>query len=66
MNRFVYDEMVKILSGINERGIMKRFGLMLSIAGVALCLGGCLASTTSPVGVKCDFSQEMPLDCQGR
>ena len=34
-----------------------------------LCLGGCLASTTSPVGVNCDFSQEkplweMPLDCQ--
>ncbi len=32
-------------------------------------LGGCLASTTSPVGVNCDFSQEkplydMPLDCQ--
>ena len=71
MNRFVYDEMVKILSGINERGIMKRFTLMLFIAGAALCLGGCLASTTSPVGVNCDFSQEkslreMPLDCQGR
>ncbi|AGG34616.1 hypothetical protein D521_2050 [beta proteobacterium CB] len=34
-------------------------------------LSGCLASTTSPVGVNCDFSQgkplwEMPLDCQGR
>jgi hypothetical protein len=71
MNRFVYDEMVKILSGINERGIMKRFASMLSIAGAALCLNGCLASTTSPVGVNCDFSQEkplreMPLDCQGR
>ena len=71
MNRFVYDEIVKILSGINERGIMKRFSLMLSIAVAALCLSACLASTTSPVGVNCDFSQEkplreMPLDCQGR
>jgi hypothetical protein len=32
-------------------------------------LGGCLASTTSPDGVNCNFSKEkpmmdMPLDCQ--
>lgn len=50
---------------------MKRFGLMLSIVGIILCLSGCLASTTSPVGVNCDFSQEkplweMPVACQGR
>lgn len=43
----------------------------LSIALILLALGGCMASTTSPVGVNCDFSQgkplwEMPLDCQGR
>ena len=50
---------------------MKRFALMLLIAGFVCCLSACLASTTSPVGVNCDFSQEkplreMPLDCQGR
>jgi hypothetical protein len=71
MNRFVYDGIVNILSSANERGIMKRFALILSIAGPALCLSGCLASTTSPVGVNCDFSQEkplweMPVACQGR
>lgn len=38
---------------------------------VLLALTGCLASTTSPVGVNCDFSEEkpiweMPLACQGR
>ena len=63
--------MVIVLSDANQRGIMKRFSLMLSIALAALCLSACLASTTSPVGVNCDFSQEkplreMPLDCQGR
>lgn len=36
-----------------------------------LVLDGCAASTTSPIGVNCDYSQgkplwEMPLDCQGR
>ncbi len=36
----------------------------------ALSLGGCAASSTSPKGVNCNFSQErplgdMPLDCQG-
>ena len=40
--------------------------LVLSILG----LGGCLASTTSPDGVNCNYAQgkpmwEMPLDCQG-
>ena len=46
--------------------------LMLRVtytALIGLSLAGCLASTTSPVGVNCDFSQEkplydMPLDCQ--
>ncbi|QKM65573.1 hypothetical protein DCO17_10190 [Polynucleobacter tropicus] len=63
--------MVKILSSANEGEIMKRFASILLIAGAALCLSGCLASTTSPVGVNCDFSQEkplweMPVACQGR
>jgi len=26
-----------------------------------VALGGCLASTTSPVGVNCDFRQQLPL-----
>jgi hypothetical protein len=38
---------------------------------LVLILGGCAASTTSPIGVNCDYSQgkplwEMPVDCQGR
>ena len=38
---------------------------------IALILSGCAASTYSPDGVNCDYSQgkplwEMPLDCQGR
>jgi len=51
-----------------------RMKKLLSIFPIILCalsLSGCLASTTSPVGVNCDFSKEkplrdMPLDCQGR
>ena len=42
----------------------------LTLTLLTLALSGCLASTTSPDGVNCDFSQgkpmwEMPLDCQG-
>jgi hypothetical protein len=38
---------------------------------IILGLTGCLASTTSPDGVNCNYSQgkplwEMPLECQGR
>jgi hypothetical protein len=38
---------------------------------LTLALSGCLASTTSPVGVACDYRQnmllwQMPLVCQGR
>jgi len=34
-------------------------------------LTGCAASSTSPIGVNCDYSKgkalgDMPLDCQGR
>ncbi len=41
------------------------------LAFIATTLAGCLASTTSPDGVGCDFKQgkplwEMPLVCQGR
>ena len=50
---------------------MKKLLLTITTTLFALTLVGCLASTTSPVGVNCDYSQgkplwEMPLDCQGR
>ena len=50
---------------------MNKIFLTLTIALLSLVLSGCLASTTSPEGVNCDFSQgkplwEMPLACQGR
>ncbi|QWD91962.1 hypothetical protein [Polynucleobacter sp. MWH-Braz-FAM2G] len=50
---------------------MEKLLSIISIIICALSLGGCLASTTSPVGINCDFSKEkplrdMPLDCQGR
>jgi len=36
-----------------------------------LILTGCAASSKSPIGINCDYSQnkplwELPLDCQGR
>ncbi|QWD74236.1 hypothetical protein FD961_09270 [Polynucleobacter sp. TSB-Sco08W16] len=50
---------------------MKTLLFICLSAFVAATLGGCLASTISPVGINCDFSQgkplwEMPLACQGR
>ena len=50
---------------------MKNWFKALSPALFILALSGCLASTTSPVGVNCDYSQgkpvwEMPLACQGK
>ena len=41
------------------------------IVALLLALTGCLASTNSPHGISCDFSQDrelwqMPLVCQGR
>lgn len=50
---------------------MEKLLSIISIIICALSLSGCLASTTSPVGINCDFSKEkplrdMPLDCQGR
>ena len=50
---------------------MKRFASMIFAVGVVLILSACLASTTSPDGVNCDFSKEkplweMPVACQGR
>jgi len=49
---------------------MNKIFLTLIVTLFAMVLSGCLASTTSPDGVNCDFSQgkpmwEMPLDCQG-
>jgi hypothetical protein len=50
---------------------MKNLFIVFGSAMLILGLSGCLASTTSPVGVNCDYSQgkplwEMPLACQGR
>jgi hypothetical protein len=48
---------------------MKKLLFTLVIVLPTLALGGCLASTYSPDGVNCNYSQEkplweMPLDCQ--
>jgi hypothetical protein len=48
---------------------MKKQLLTLSVAVCTMLLSGCLASTYSPDGVNCNYSQEkpmweMPLDCQ--
>jgi PBP1b-binding outer membrane lipoprotein LpoB len=50
---------------------MKKLSLTLTVIFFALALNGCLASTTSPDGVNCNYSQEkplweMPIACQGR
>lgn len=50
---------------------MKKLLLIITPTLFAMTLVGCLARTTSPVGVNCDYSQgkplwEMPPDCQGR
>ena len=49
---------------------MKKLFTVLIEALFIMSLGGCLASTTSPDGVNCDYSKEKPLrdmppDCQG-
>ena len=49
---------------------MKNLLLTVASALFAMALSGCLASTTSPDGVNCNYAQgkpiwEMPLDCQG-
>ncbi len=48
---------------------MKKLVIVFFAAFIILTLVGCLASTTSPVGVSCDFSKgltliNMPLQCQ--
>ncbi|MBU3540439.1 hypothetical protein [Polynucleobacter sp. UB-Tiil-W10] len=49
---------------------MKKTFFTLAVALFALVLSGCQASTTSPVGVNCNYTGkpmwEMPVDCQGR
>jgi hypothetical protein len=50
---------------------MKKFLSVFMAFFLILNLMGCLASTTSTVGVNCDYSQgkplsEMPLACHGR
>lgn len=50
---------------------MKKLFLAVTVGLVALGLSACAASSTSPVGINCDYSQgkplwELPVDCQGR
>jgi hypothetical protein len=50
---------------------MKKTFLALSMIVFAIVLSGCLASTYSPDGIDCNYSQgkplwEMPPACQGR
>lgn len=49
---------------------MKKLLFTITSFLVVMTLSGCLASTTSPDGVNCNYAQgkpmwEMPLDCQG-
>ena len=48
---------------------MKKLFIAFGLALIVLVLSGCLASTTSAVGVNCDYTKgktlwEMPLACQ--
>ena len=59
-----------ISSNQSGQKIMKKLLLTVASALFAMALSGCLASTTSPDGVNCNYAQgkpiwEMPLDCQG-
>lgn len=49
---------------------MKKLLLTIASTIVAIALSGCLANTTSPEEVNCNYAQgkpiwEIPLDCQG-
>ena len=48
---------------------MKQIYRLVCALSLLAALSGCLASTSSPVGVNCDFRQEKPLwempsDCE--
>lgn len=50
---------------------MKQKSKAFLVVLATLFLGACAASSTSPIGVNCDYNQllpnwEMPLACQGR
>jgi hypothetical protein len=50
---------------------MKQAFKLVCIFSFLINLAGCLASTTSPIGINCGPSAELPiwerpLDCQGR
>lgn len=50
---------------------MKHNSKVLAVALVALFLSACAASSTSPIGVNCNYNLELPLSelplaCQGR
>ena len=49
---------------------MKKLLTISSMVLLTLGLAGCLASTTSPIGLNCDYSKEIPIPdmpsaCQG-
>ncbi|ABP35253.1 hypothetical protein Pnuc_2042 [Polynucleobacter asymbioticus QLW-P1DMWA-1] len=55
---------------MNVQEYMKKLFALISVFVLALGLAGCLASTTSPIGLNCDYSKgipipDMPVDCQG-
>ncbi|WP_256205789.1 hypothetical protein [Polynucleobacter asymbioticus] len=55
---------------MNVQEYMKKLFALISVFVLALGLAGCLASTTSPIGLNCDYSKgipipDMPEDCQG-
>jgi hypothetical protein len=50
---------------------MKKLFTLATTALFCVCLTGCAASSTSPIGVNCNFSQglaewDLPLACQGK
>jgi len=47
--------------GISLGQSMKKLFCTSFVVLSIVTLGGCLASTTSPVGVNCNFSQQLPL-----
>lgn len=51
---------IKIMDIYLGQSMKKLFCTSLVVISL-VALGGCLASTTSPVGVNCDFRQQLPL-----
>ncbi|QWE00417.1 hypothetical protein FD967_10395 [Polynucleobacter sp. JS-Mosq-20-D10] len=50
---------------------MKRLVKLTTVMLLVVFLGGCLASSSSPVGVSCNYGTgkpfwDLPIECQGR